>query len=71
MHIEFLPAYSPDYNPIELAFSAIKAHIRCQGSIAHAVWNSQDFDVYACLFKAVYSVTPDNTHAFYCKCRYV
>lgn len=24
----FLPPYSPDYNPIEQAFSAIKAHLR-------------------------------------------
>lgn len=25
----FLPPYSPDYNPIEQAFSAIKAYLRC------------------------------------------
>lgn len=29
MRVEFLPAYSPDFNPIEEAFSVIKAHIRC------------------------------------------
>src|SRR6267154_3269076 len=28
MHLVFLPAYSPDLNPIEEAFSAIKAWIR-------------------------------------------
>jgi transposase len=28
MHVLFLPPYSPDYNPIELAFSAIKAYVR-------------------------------------------
>ncbi|KAF8579683.1 hypothetical protein K439DRAFT_1359102, partial [Ramaria rubella] len=68
---KFLPAYSPDYNPIELAFSAIKAHTRHQGSIACAVWNSQnDFDVYVRLFEAVYSVTPDDTCVFYHKCGY-
>jgi transposase len=26
--VEFLPAYSPDYNPIEEAFSTIKAWLR-------------------------------------------
>ncbi|KAJ8475072.1 hypothetical protein ONZ45_g15735 [Pleurotus djamor] len=28
MRVMFLPPYSPDYNPIELAFSAIKAYVR-------------------------------------------
>ena len=28
----FLPAYSPDFNPIEQAFSKIKAHLRTLGS---------------------------------------
>lgn len=25
----YLPAYSPDLNPIEMAFSKLKAHLRC------------------------------------------
>lgn len=29
MKVLFLPPYSPDFNPIELAFLAIKAHL-CQ-----------------------------------------
>ncbi len=29
--IEYLPPYSPDYNPIEQAFSVIKSHLQCQG----------------------------------------
>ena len=28
VHIEYLPPYSPDFNPIEEAFSKIKAFIR-------------------------------------------
>ncbi|KAF8834909.1 hypothetical protein BDN67DRAFT_913971, partial [Paxillus ammoniavirescens] len=27
----YLPPYSPDFNPIEQAFSIIKAHLCCQG----------------------------------------
>lgn len=27
-HLRFLPAYSPDFNPIELAFAKLKAHLR-------------------------------------------
>ncbi len=26
----FLPAYSPDFNPIEMAFSKLKAHLRAR-----------------------------------------
>ncbi|KZP25465.1 hypothetical protein FIBSPDRAFT_733880, partial [Athelia psychrophila] len=29
--LEYLPPYSPDYNPIEQAFSAIKVHLRQHG----------------------------------------
>jgi transposase len=27
-HLHYLPAYSPDFNPIELAFAKLKAHLR-------------------------------------------
>jgi len=58
MYIEFLPLYSPDYNPIELAFLAIKARVKQEGSIVHAVWNcDDDINVYVCLIQAVFSVT--------------
>lgn len=29
--IEYLPPYSPDFNPIEQAFSVIKSHLHHQG----------------------------------------
>ncbi len=29
--LRFLPAYSPDFNPIELAFSKLKTHLRAVG----------------------------------------
>jgi len=31
-HLRFLPAYSPDFNPIELAFSTRKTHLCGVGS---------------------------------------
>ena len=34
-HLRFLPAYSPDFNPIELAFSKLKTHLRGVGSRTH------------------------------------
>jgi transposase len=27
-HVRFLPSYSPDFNPIELAFAKLKQHLR-------------------------------------------
>ncbi len=27
-HVRFLPAYSPDFNPLELAFAKLKTHLR-------------------------------------------
>jgi transposase len=30
-HLRYLPSYSPDFNPIELAFSKLKTHLRGAG----------------------------------------
>jgi transposase len=54
----FIPPYSPEYNPIELAFSQIKAHYRrlCAGdhSLAAGAWDMPDR-----LAQCVNRVTPD------------
>ena len=37
----FLPPYSPDFNPIEMAFSKLKAHLRKAGErTIHGLWNA-------------------------------
>ena len=37
----FLPAYSPDLNPIEMAFSKLKAHLRTAGARTYeALWRA-------------------------------
>jgi transposase len=37
----FLPAYSPDLNPIEMAFSKLKAHLRaCAARTYDALWKA-------------------------------
>lgn len=35
-HLHYLPAYSPDFNPIELAFATLKAYLRDVGARALA-----------------------------------
>lgn len=58
MRYQFLPPYSPDYNPIELAFSSIKARISREGGILRAAMTEEDdMDVYLLLNEAVYGVT--------------
>lgn len=50
----FLPPYSPNYNPIELAFSAIKAFVRCAGELGRQDLdpNVDDAYVYVHLYEA-------------------
>ena len=42
MHVVYLPPYSPDYNPIETAFSCTKAWIRRHNHQVRAAMESQD-----------------------------
>ena len=36
----FLPAYSPDFSPIEEAFSKLKTYLRRQGARTQALWET-------------------------------
>ena len=61
MCYEFLPPYSPDLNPIELAFSALKAFIQRNGEDFRTVMSDKDdVEVYVLLSKAVWTITPDD-----------
>ncbi|KAJ7782295.1 hypothetical protein DFH07DRAFT_728158, partial [Mycena maculata] len=66
----FLPAYSPDYNPIELAFSAIKTFVRCLGIIGRTDLEAQedDISIYIHLLEAAFSVTTQSTLGWFHHC---
>lgn len=50
VRIEYLPAYSPDFNPIEEAFSKVKHFIRRHGAfIGHGGVDNIIFDMYCCM----------------------
>ena len=54
--IEYLPPYSPDFQPVELAFSVIKAHLR-QSGLSFFTYNSHYYELY----KACKEITPEMT----------
>lgn len=58
--IEYLPPYSPDFQPIELAFSVIKAHLRRSG-LSFYTYNSHYYELY----KACEEITPEMTWGFF------
>ena len=70
MKIEFLPVYSPNFNPIEQAFSSIKSYMRqhynyLSRSSTTGTDSSDEAVVYTRLHEAVFSITPDNAKSFY------
>lgn len=72
MRCEFLPPYSPDFNPIELAFSAIKADIKRHGDLIRmATEEGDDLDVYLRLHESIWSVTSSDAQSWFYYCGYL
>ncbi|KAL4065080.1 hypothetical protein J3A83DRAFT_4099648 [Scleroderma citrinum] len=72
MHCEFLPLYSPDFNQIELAFSAMKYHLHRNGDYTWMVMMEMtDEQIYIALFRALYTITMQDSFGWYSHCGYV
>jgi transposase len=73
MRVMFLPPYSPDYNPIELAFSSIKAYVRRAGVLIREDINQEENDtyVYLHLLDASYSISSEKALGYFHHCGYV
>lgn len=76
MHLLYLPPYSPDFNPIEEAFSAMKAWIReHRGHCLDALADNADPDVadpYWMLYDAVrQSITPEKARGWFAHAGYL
>ena len=72
MRCEFLPPYSPDFNPIELAFSAMKYHLCRNGDYMRmAMTQMADEQIYIALLRALYTITTQDAFGWYSHCGYV
>ena len=73
MRVEFLPPYSPDFNPIELVFSALKSYIRRNGEELRQLMRSggSRAAIMAYLWRLVYSVKPGDAEGYYFHCGYL
>lgn len=66
MRLVFLPAYSPDLNPIEEAFSSIKAWIRANRDyVLGELTGGAHCEPYKMLWDAVFTVTPEKALGWY------
>jgi transposase len=66
----YLPAYSPDFNPIELAFSSIKNWLRLNRDRVNQELGSEDGEIYDAFWAAVHSVTMEDAKGYFKHCGY-
>ena len=72
MRLEYLPPYSPDFNPIEEMCSCVKAWMRSNREYVHAeLMGGVDCNPYGMIWRAVSeSVTPEKAVCWYRDCGY-
>jgi transposase len=66
----FLPSYSPDFNPIELAFSTIKVWLRKNQDHANQEMETEGGVIYNVFWEAVHSITAEQAKGWYSHCGY-
>ena len=72
MLLLFLPAYSPDLNPIEEAFSCVKSWLRSNRTYILGEMEGIGCDPYALIWEAVYlMVTPEKIYGWYWHSKYI
>jgi transposase len=66
MRMLYLPAYSPDLNPIEEAFSAMKSWMRTNNVyVLQEFSNNNDADPYGVIAEAIETITPEKAHRWF------
>jgi transposase len=69
MRYVFLPPYSPDYNPIELAFSSMKFWFRRNHDEVVDCWGDERRARHL-LIQMAYTATAEKAAGWFRKCRY-
>jgi DDE superfamily endonuclease len=69
MRYIFLPPYSPDLNPIELAFSSLKACFKRNRDMVEECWGDEQ-RAQELLIRLAFRVTPEMAAGWYAKCGY-
>jgi hypothetical protein len=67
----YLPAYSPDFNPIKLAFSSIKAWLRANRDHLDDNLAAGGGSVYNLLWQAVHATSVESARGWYKHCGYI
>lgn len=71
MRYIFIHPYSPDYNPIELAFSAIKSRIRRDGELMRMTRDGADNEENTAKFyQHVFATTEEDAKGWFHHCGY-
>ena len=72
MRLEYLPPYSPDFNPIEEMFSCVKAWMRSDRDYVDAELRGGLGCAYGMIWKATFeSVTPEKAAGWFRDCGYM
>jgi transposase len=73
MRCEYLSPYSPDFNPVELGFSKIKAYLRRHGALLRALGKDEVSirPTMEILLEAIYQITPSDTYGYFRHCGYL
>jgi len=72
MRYEFLPPYSPDFNPIELAFSPMKYHLRRNGAyIRLATTHLTTNEIFCTLLEALFQASLVDVFGWFQYCGYI
>ena len=71
MRIEFLPPYSPDYNPIELAFAKLKSTLRSREVEFRMMDQNEEMEIHLFLLDAAFSVSSADAQGYFRHCEYI
>jgi transposase len=72
MRVEFLPPYSPDYNPIELAFSKFKMCLRSREVEFRALDQvEEEMEIHLFLIDAIFLVSAVDARGYFRHCEYI